>query len=181
MRMADYPATGDVPEERDRLSAVGDASEFSFAVRVFLKTYHWRRIDPIPWTPLRKPLGEATVALVSTAGLILPDQAAFGNKVRGGDSSFREIPGDVDTSRLIDTHRSAMFDHTGIRADPNLALPLERLRELARDGRIGRVSERHLSFMGSITAPGRLVHESAPAAAQRMVESGVDVALLVPV
>jgi hypothetical protein len=43
------------------------------------------------------------------------------------------------------------------------------------------LAPRHLSFMGSITAPGRLVAESAPEAAQLLVDDGVDVALLVPV
>ncbi|MEA2325285.1 MAG: D-proline reductase (dithiol) PrdB, partial [Thermoanaerobaculia bacterium] len=66
-------------------------------------------------------------------------------------------------------------------ADPNLAFPLDRLHELERDGRIGRVNKRHLSFMGSITAPGRLIRDSAPAAAELLVADGVDIALLVPV
>jgi D-proline reductase (dithiol) PrdB len=46
---------------------------------------------------------------------------------------------------------------------------------------IGNVAPRHLSFMGSITAPGRLRTETAPEAAGLLVEDGVDVALLVPV
>lgn len=160
---------------------MGDTSEFSFAIRTFLKLYRWRRIDPIPWTPLRKPLADAKVALVTTAGLVMPGQQPFDDDVKGGDFSFRVIPRDANVASLIDTHRSETFDHNGIRSDPNLAFPLDRLHELARDGRIGSVSERHLSFMGSITAPGRLIHETAPAAAQLLVEDGVDVALLVPV
>jgi hypothetical protein len=35
--------------------------------------------------------------------------------------------------------------------------------------------------MGSITAPGRLIRDSAPAMADLLVEDQVDVALLVPV
>src|ERR1019366_3619082 len=134
---------------------MGDTSEFSFATRAFLKVYPWRRIEPIPWTPLRKPLAEAKVALVTTAGLVMTDQAPFDNDIKGGDCSFRVIPHDADVASLIDTHRSETFDHSGIQSDPNLAFPLDRLHELARDGRIGCVSERHLSFMGSITAPSR--------------------------
>jgi D-proline reductase (dithiol) PrdB len=160
---------------------VGDASEFSFAVRAFLKTYRWHRIDPIPWTRLRKPLAECKVAIVSTAGLVMPGQPPFDHRVKGGDSSFRVIPRDAEVASLIDTQRSRSFDHSGLRSDPNLAFPLDRMHELVRDGRIGRVSERHLSFMGSITMPGRLVRDSAPAAAQLLVDDGVDVALLVPV
>jgi D-proline reductase (dithiol) PrdB len=160
---------------------MGDVSEFSFVVRAFLKTYPWRRIDPIPWAPLRKPLAEANVAIVTTAGLVMPDQEPFDDDVKGGDSSFRVIQADADVSSLIDTHRSETFDHSGIREDPNLAFPLDRLHEMRSDGRIGRVNDRHLSFMGSITAPGRLMRDSAPAAAELLVADGVDVALLVPV
>jgi D-proline reductase (dithiol) PrdB len=160
---------------------MGDVSEFSFVVRTFLKTYRWRRIDPIPWAPLRKPVAEANVAIVTTAGLVMPDQEPFDDDVKGGDSSFRVIPADADVSSLIDAHRSETFDHSGIRADPNVAFPLDRLHEMRRDGRIGRVNNRHLSFMGSITAPGRLIRDSAPAAAELLVADGVDVALLVPV
>jgi D-proline reductase (dithiol) PrdB len=160
---------------------MGETSEFSFATRAFLKVYPWRRIDPIPWTPLRKPLAEAKVAIVTTAGLVMPDQAPFDNNVKGGDYSFRVIPHDADVASLIDTHRSKTFDHSGIQSDPNLAFPLDRLHELARDGRIGSVSERNLSFMGSITAPDRLMRESAPAAAQLLVDDSVDIAILVPV
>jgi D-proline reductase (dithiol) PrdB len=65
--------------------------------------------------------------------------------------------------------------------DPNLAFPLDRARELVERGRVGSLNDRHLSFMGSITAPGRLTRDHAPEAARRMVSDGVDVALLVPV
>lgn len=160
---------------------MADFSELSFATRALLFAYRWRRIDPVPWTPLRKPLPECTVGIVSTAGFVLPGQTAFDDEVRGGDWSYRIIPSTADVATLIDTHRSESYDHAGVQSDPNLAFPLDRLRELADDGHIGAVAERHLSFMGSITAPGRLVKESAPAAAQHFLEDGVDVALLVPV
>ena len=37
--------------------------ELSLTVRLFLKSYPWRRIDPVPWTPLRKPLAGSRLAL----------------------------------------------------------------------------------------------------------------------
>jgi D-proline reductase (dithiol) PrdB len=160
---------------------LGDLSEFSLKTRLFLKAYPWRRIDPVPWVPLAKPLSECRLALLSSAGFVMPGQAPFDESVRGGDPSFREIPRDADVSTLIDTHRSETFDHTGLSRDPNLALPIDRVRELAEKGRIGSVNRRHLSFMGSITAPGRLTKRTAPAALRGLVEDGVDVALLIPV
>jgi D-proline reductase (dithiol) PrdB len=160
---------------------MGDMSEFSLTVRLFLKTYKWRRIDPVPWTPLRKPLAQCRLALVSSAGFVLPDQPRFDPSFRGGDPTFREIPAEVKVRALVETHRSESFDHTGLQQDPNLAFPLDRIRELAERGRIGAVNHRHLSCMGSITAPGRFVKETVPPAAGKFVADGVDIALLVPV
>lgn len=155
--------------------------ELGLALRAFLATYRWRTIDPVPWSPLRKPLASANVALVSTAGFVLPDQQPFDNDARGGDVSFREVPSNANSAMLIDTHRSRSFDHSGIHADANLGFPIDRIRELADEGTIGRVNHRHLSFMGSITAPGRLVRDTAPDAAQLLVDDNVDAVLLVPV
>lgn len=160
---------------------MGDIAEFSLPLRIFLKAYPWRRIDPVPWTPLAKPLRQCRVALVSSAGFVLPNQEPFDESRRGGDPSFREIGSDVDVRTLMDTHRSESFDHAGMRQDPNLAFPIDRLRELQESGRIGEVNRRHLSFMGSLTAVGRFITETGPAAARKLVEDRVDVALLVPV
>jgi len=120
-------------------------------------------------------------ALISSAGFVTPDQTPFDEGIRGGDASFREIPADIDPATLINTHRSESFDHTGLERDPNLAFPLDRLRELREAGRIGSLNSRHLSFMGSITAPARLIRKTAPAAVAKLVEDQVDLALLVPV
>ena len=163
------------------LLLVGDLSEFPLKTQLFLRAYRWRRIDPVPWTPLFRPLSDCRVALVSSAGFVTPDQESFDERKKGGDPSFREIPDDVDPAILVDTHRSRTFDHSGVRRDPNLALPIDRLRELVESGRVGQANRRHISFMGSLTAIGRFVKETAPAVAKLLVEDGVDVALLVPV
>lgn len=160
---------------------MGDLNEFSLKLRLFLKAYPWRRIDPVPWAAPARPLSQSRVALVSSAAFVMPGQEPFDESVKGGDFSFREIPADADPSRLSESHRSEAFDHAGIRADPNLAFPIERLRECEGEGRIGSLSPRHYSIMGSITAPGRLMRDTAPEIARRMAADAVDVALLVPV
>jgi D-proline reductase (dithiol) PrdB len=160
---------------------MGDLSEFQTGTRLFLKAYPWRRIDPVPWTPLRRPLAESKLALVSSAGFVMPEEEPFDMARRGGDPSFREIPSEADPSCLLDSHRSQTFDHGGMQRDANLAFPLDRVRELVASGRIGSLAPRHLSFMGGITAPGRLTRQTAPAAVSRLVEAGTDIALLVPV
>jgi D-proline reductase (dithiol) PrdB len=160
---------------------MGNLGEFSWRYRLFLARYPWRRIDPVPWAPLRRPLARSRIALVSSAGFVVPGQPPFERAKRGGDPTFRVIPAEADVHRLQELQRSEAFDHTGIREDPNLAFPLERLGELVARGRIGSVAPRHLSFMGSITAPGRLIRDTAPEAAEVLVEDEVDAALLVPV
>jgi D-proline reductase (dithiol) PrdB len=160
---------------------MGDLGEFSLVDRTYLRVYRWRKIDPVPWTPLEKPLSDCRLTLVSSAAFVTPDQNAFDGSVRGGDWSFRGVPSDFPSSDLIDTHRSDSFDHEGMVRDPNLAFPIDRVRELVESGRIHSLGEEHISFMGSITAPGRLVRDTAPEIAHRLVEGQVDVALLVPV
>ena len=159
---------------------MGELSEFSLKYRLFLKTYRWRRIEPIPWTPLKKPLSDCRLVLVSSAGIVASHQEPFDSAIRGGDPSIREIPVDTDVSTLKETHRSKAFDHTGIRLDPNLAFPIDRLRELTDAGRIGSLNHRHLSLMGSITAPGRLIKREVPPVISRLVADGVDIALFIP-
>ena len=160
---------------------MGEMSEFTLGVRAFIKTYRWRRIDPVPWAPLSKPLSECRLGLVSTAGLTLEGQKPFDESIKGGDYSFREIPWDSDIRRLVENHRSESWDHRGVEQDPNIAFPLDRMRELLEHGRVGSLAERYLTFMGSVTATGRMVRDALPEACASFVAQGVDVALLVPV
>ena len=78
-------------------------------------------------------------------------------------------------------HKSDAFDHSGIERDANLALPLDRLRELRDAKRIGGLALRHFSFMGSISAPSRLIGVFAPAVTASLAAEGADAVLLTPV
>lgn len=155
-------------------------SDLPFRYRLFFATYRIRTLEPIPFARPSRPLSASRVALVTTGGLHLPEQSPFDLQIKGGDTSFREIPSDVEVDRLLISQRSEAFDHTGFEKDRNLGFPLDRLREMAQRGEIGSVAPRHLAFMGSVTAPGRLVRETAPAAAELFAADGVDAVLLVP-
>ena len=145
--------------------------------RFFLKLYRGERYKTCPHTPLRLPLNECRVALITTAGFFLDGQEPFKN----GDCSYREIPNPTQTQALKNGHKSAAYDERGIETDPNLAFPLDRFKELAAEGKIGSLNRRHFSFMGSITKPHRLITQSAPEVAQTLKTDGVDVAFLTPV
>jgi hypothetical protein len=155
--------------------------DLKLSLRAFMIGYPWRVIDPVPAARLERPLPEARVALVSSAGLVVPGDEPFDDKVKGGDFSHRLVAADVNLAGLEDHHRSDAYDHSGVAADRNMALPLDRLHELAEAGEIGSVAPRHISLMGSITAPGRLVRRTLPKVVDLLVADHVDVALMVPV
>ena len=160
---------------------MGDLSEFPLKYRWYLKTYRWRRIDPVPWKPLKKPLTECRLAMISSAAMVTADQDPFDNFIRIGDTGIREIPWDVDMATLRETHRSKAFDHTGIRQDPNLAFPVDRLREMAEDESVGSLNHRYFSIMGSVTDPDQLIQNTIPQVVPKLVKDQVDIALLLPV
>ena len=160
---------------------MSDLKDLRLQDQLFVRAYRWRRIDPVPWSPLPKPLAECRLGLVSSAGLSAPGQEPFSTSVKGGDPSYREISSSIEADSLIENHRSQSWDHAGVEQDKNLAFPIDRMRELVETGRIGSLSSRYLSFMGSITAPGRFRRDYLPRAADVFVDEEVDVALLVPV
>ena len=160
---------------------MADFAELATLHRLQMAAYRWRRVEPLAWAPLCGPVRQARIALVTTSGLYRPGTDEPFRKERGGDCSFRVIPDDVALESLALGQTSTAFDRGPVESDRNVALPLERLHELVRRGDVGSSAPRHLSFNGSITAPGRLVRESAPEAASLLREDGVEGALLVPV
>lgn len=156
-------------------------SDLRLAYQIFMKAYPYRRVDWLPDAHLQKLLTEARVAVVTTAAFFRPDQPAFDTSIRGGDHSYRIIPIDTDLNSLNIAHRSDAFDIRGITSDKNLALPLDRLKSMAKDGLVGSVAPRHFSFMGSVAAPGRLIANTAPEVARMLLEDTVDAVLLTPV
>jgi len=155
--------------------------DLTFSDRIFMKGYRFRSVDWLPGARLDKPLSQSKIALITTAALHLPGQPAFDKSIRGGDTSFRELPADTDVNRLKIAHRSSAFDQTGALQDRNLVFPLDRFRELAARGTVGDLNHRHFSLMGSITSPKRLISETAPAVASLLQQDKADAAFLVPV
>jgi len=137
------------------------------------------RINPeIAFVPLKKPLSESTMALVTTAGAHLDDQPPFHVATVAGDAGYRQIPHDVDQSRLRFTHTH--YDTSSAEVDPNVVLPINRLDEAVAEGRVGAASPFHVGMMGFNPDPSELQDVSGPAVAAMLAEAGVDVVMLVP-
>jgi D-proline reductase (dithiol) PrdB len=127
----------------------------------------------IPYTPRRRELRETTFALVTTAGVHLREQAPF---ALDGDNSWRVIPGDVSSADLMVTHEH--YDHRHADADINCVFPIDRLRELAAEGVIGGIGDKHLGFMGYTQQVRDLYERAAPEMAKVIERSRADAVLL---
>ena len=139
----------------------------------------------IPWTPVRKPLTQSKVALLTTAGVSMKEDTPFDmdyerqNPTRG-DSSFRKLRRDATANDIVANHLH--IDTGYIERDLNVALPLARLGAMASAGEIGSVAETHYSIMGfQGNDSSKLENESAPAIAEALVSEEVDLFLLAPV
>jgi hypothetical protein len=138
----------------------------------------------IPWTPLRKPLRECRVALVSTAALALRDDEPFDQEGERrdpwwGDPGFRVLPRDSGTGAVTSWHMH--IDTSVPEQDLDAVMPLARLAELEGEGFVGSSAPSHYSFMGYILKPRELLEQSAPAIIETMKKEGVDAVVLVPV
>jgi len=147
----------------------------------------WAAREPereIPWTPLARPLGEARVALVSTAALALNDDEPFDQEGERrnpwwGDPSFRVLPRSTGTGGAKSWHMHV--DTSVPDEDLDSVMPLTRLAELEAEGFVGSSAPSHYSFMGYILKPKELLETSTPAMIERLKQEEVDAVLLVPV
>ena len=139
--------------------------------------YNWSVYEDSPWTPFNGRLGEAVVALISSAGVFRDDQEPF-DPWAVNDLSFREISIDTPANRLRLHHN--YFDHRDAVNDINCLFPARRLFELAAEGFIGRLASTAVSLgMGRLYKRTALMEETTPRIAEVLTEQGVDAALLV--
>jgi D-proline reductase (dithiol) PrdB len=163
-RVADVKSFADVERDHLRARAVPD---FEFESNG----------EPSRINRLAGPVSKATVALVVTAGAYLTGEQEPFLRRKEGDSSFREIPGDIDPARIGLSHVG--YDTRRAMEDVDVVFPLRALRALERDGRIRASAPRHYSFMGYATDVGAL-RDNAREMARRLRSDQVDLALLVP-
>ncbi len=127
----------------------------------------------IPWTPLKKPLSEATVALVTTGGVYCCADQPF-NMV--SDASFRAIPRAAKSDELCIAHDH--YDRRDAARDINLIFPLERLLELEQEGVIGHVADVQYGF-GFTKDPLELI-KPGHKIGKLLKSAGIDLVVLVP-
>ena len=148
----------------------------------------WLEREPrpadVPWTALRKPLAEARVALISSAGIARLDDEPFDQEGERrdpwwGDPTHRVLPREVTTDEVGVYHLHV--DPRPASKDLDCLMPLRRLDELVDRGVVGSSASDHYSIMGYLLKPAEMLEETVPKLARALLDDEVDLALLVPV
>lgn len=128
----------------------------------------------VPYTPFDKDLATATVTLVSATGVYGADQEAF-PIVDPGDVTYRIIEAGTESSSLRIAHHH--YDHSEADTDPNIVFPIDTLRELATEGVIGAINDKHYSY-GFTTRLKELYETTFPEIADKVERSKTKLVLL---
>ena len=137
----------------------------------------------IPWTPISKPVNEATFSIVTSAGINLKTEPPFDmerekQEPTWGDPTFRLIPKE-STEQDIDVNH--LHINTGfILQDINVMLPLARMKELEQDRVIGKMAPTAYSFYGFQWERPNFLTEAIEPMSKKMKEEGVDYVILTP-
>jgi len=136
--------------------------------------YRWVVNDAAPWTPLKKPVAQCKLALMSSGGILYRDQPRFHRE----DASYRRIPKQARREDLDIWHFG--YPTKDAQSDPNCVFPIERLREFEAEGAIGELSDPAFSFMGGIYSARRVREELAPKMVEELRGARVDAFYIVP-
>lgn len=140
-------------------------------------SYDWaHNPDPPPIAPLPRPLSALRLGVIATGGIYAQGQTAFTYK---DDVTYRAVPNDTPAAALRATHFA--YDLTDARRDINVVFPIDALRSLVADGRIGELAPNLFTCMGGIYSQRRVREELAPALVERCRRDEIDAVLLVPV
>ncbi len=131
-----------------------------------------------PFTPARRALPMLNLALISSAGGYIDGTQPFDLTAPGGDTSFREIPIEVEAGDILFAARG--YDPQAVRQDINSQVPIPRLFEFESNGIIGQLNPVWWSFNGFIPDAARLVDEMLPNLLERVKRYEVQAALLIP-
>src|SRR5512140_2690928 len=121
------------------------------------------------WCPVKKPLSESCVALLSSAALRLAHQEPF---IPREDFSYRRVPSEPSAGEIVIDH------HSGIgrvpKQDPEIVFPRTALANLQMRRVIGSLAPFHFSFTGGLRDHGKIENELATAMANDLQTAAVD-------
>ena len=134
-------------------------------------------VEPVPVPPALTDLSKATVAIVTDGGLVPkgnPDQIPRSFAQVWGAYSFAQQES-LSSQDYEVAHGG--YDNRHVEQDPHRLVPVDVLREMVREGRIGKLHEEFLSTTGNgnpLENSRRMGREMAA----RLKEAGVDSVIL---
>jgi D-proline reductase (dithiol) PrdB len=162
---------------------------YKFLPRTFRPFYEGRgpfpgEADPV-WAPFDKRLAESRIALLTSAGIyVRAAQRPFDlereqQHPEWGDPEWRSIPAGASPESLGVAHLH--INDEDLLADPEIALPMRLLAQLADDGVIGGAVANHVSVMGYQERDLREWRATtAPAIVASLRDQGADGLVLAP-
>ncbi len=150
-------------------------------VRTFIPDEEYK--GTIPWTPMIKPLSQATLAIVTSAGISLKTDSPFDMEREKrdplwGDRSYRAIPRGT-TEREIEVNHLHINTNL-VKQDINVILPLARMAEFEQEKIIGRLAPTAYSFYGFQWQNTDFLTEAIGPISKGMKKEGVEAVFLTP-
>ncbi len=141
-----------------------------YAAQGYEKSYVWAQHRDIPFTPLSKPLAQSRLGIVTTAALydrkpLEPREVA--------SAPMEPPPERLYANDLAWAKESTHMD------DRASYFPIEMLREMVAEQRLGALAERFHCIPTSYSQRATL-EQDAPDVLSRLQADEVDVALLIP-
>ena len=144
----------------------------------FVTEYPMPKFDRVvPGEPI-KDMAHSKVALVTSGGIVPkgnPDHIESSSATKFGRYSIEGMDR-MDKNNFVTIHGG--YDRTFVSEDPNLVIPLDVVRELVREGRIGSVAEYFFSTTGTGTSIGNAVG-FGKSIGKQLVDDNVDAVILV--
>jgi len=168
------------PDEDAPIPYMARTREYYQAIG-YATPYRWAHYTAAPFQPLRKPLSESRVAIITTAAPFDPSKGdqGPGAKYNGGAKFYTVYDGDTSSTHDLRISHIA-YDRLHTSADDSGTwFPLPQLKRLARERRIAEVAPR---FFGAPTNRSHRVtiETDAPEILARSLADKIDAAVLVP-
>ena len=143
--------------------------------------YQWAHYDEVPFAPTARPIGEATLALITTAAPYQPTLAdqGPGAPYNAAAKFFTAY------TRAVNPHPDLRISHLGYdrkhtsAEDPATFLPLGELETAVADARLGALAGELIGVPTNRSRSATL-EQDAPAALAAFRTLNAEVALLVP-
>ena len=148
------------------------------------KTYNYAHNEEIPFTPLKRPLSQSRVTLVTTAAFMLLDEEGRPLDVPKtiiGTNQMEvfTVPSDWPAERIL----SASEDHDRYQTnmkDVNAFFPITRMREFLGEGLFGSLGTNYYRTLPNYSHR-KTTQVDGPEILRRCLEDKVEAALLTPV